>query len=71
MEYVSVDLSHEPNVAIGDEITLLGQNGANGITLDDIARWQGTAPHAVLLAFEGRLRARYASGLDASTSTIR
>lgn len=59
MEYVPIDLSDEPDIKLRDEVVLLGQGGEQEIRLDDIARWQGSAPHAVLLAFEGRLRARY------------
>jgi alanine racemase len=67
LEYLSLDLSDFPDARVGDEIVLLGRSGDSDeeILLGDIASWQGSAQHAVLMAFEGRLRARY---LDTSRS---
>jgi alanine racemase len=59
LEYISLDLSELGDAEVGDEVTLLGADGGEEIALSDIAKWQGTAPHVCLMAFEGRLRARY------------
>ncbi len=59
LEYVVLDLSDFPDVEIGDEIVLLGRSGDEEIRVEEIAGWQGSASHAVLMAFEGRLQARY------------
>ena len=62
LEYTLLDLSDFDDARVGDEVVLLGESGDEEILLSDIARWQGSAPHAVLMAFEGRLPARYLDG---------
>ena len=59
LEYISLDLSDFADARVGDEIVLLGRSGEEEILLADIARWRDSAPHEALMAFEGRLRARY------------
>ena len=59
LEYVSLDLSEFGDARVGDEVILLGREGDDEIRLDDLANWQGAAPHEVLMSFEGRLPARY------------
>ncbi len=59
LEYILLDLSDFDEASVGDEIVLLGKSGSHQIRLADIASWQGSPPHATLLAFEGRLQARY------------
>ncbi|MGI9333031.1 MAG: alanine racemase [Gammaproteobacteria bacterium] len=59
LEHISLDLSDLDQAEIGDEVVLLGASGGETITLADIAHWQGTRPHHVLMAFDRRLRARY------------
>jgi alanine racemase len=59
LEYIVLDLGAVPGARVGDEVVLLGESGSRRIGLADIASWQGIAPHAVLVGFEGRLRARY------------
>ena len=59
LEYISLDLSDCEGARVGDKVVLLGRSGDEEIVLADIARWQGAAPHEVVMSFEGRLRARY------------
>ena len=59
LEYISLDLSDIADARVGDEVILLGASGDEEILLADIASWQGSVPHVTLMAFEGRLRARY------------
>ena len=59
LEYIVLDLSDVDDARVGDEVVLLGESGSKRILLSDLAAWQGAAPHAVLMSFEGRLRARY------------
>lgn len=63
LEYVSLDLSDCEDARVGDEVVLLGRSGDEEIRLADLARWQGVAPHEVVMAFEGRLPARYLDDL--------
>jgi alanine racemase len=59
LEYIVLDLSDFESARVGDEIVMLGESGSERIGLEQFASWQGAAPHASLLAFEGRLAARY------------
>jgi alanine racemase len=59
LEYISLDLSDFADARVGDEIVLLGRSSGEEILLADIARWRDCAPHEALMAFEGRLCARY------------
>ena len=59
LEHITLDLSQRPDAGVGDEVVLLGESGGESITLADLAEWQGTRLHLVLMAFDGRLPARY------------
>ena len=62
LEHITLDLSARPDAGVGDEVVLLGESGGESITLADLAEWQGTRLHHVLMAFDGRLPARYRDG---------
>jgi len=51
MQLTAVDVSGLPDVAPGDEIYLLGGQGAEAITADDLAEWWGTIPYEVFCPF--------------------
>jgi len=51
MQLTAVDVSGLPDVAPGDEIYLLGGQGAEAITADDLAEWWGTIPYEVFCLF--------------------
>ena len=59
LEHITLDLSARPDAGVGDEVVLLGESGGESISLADLAEWQGTRLHHVLMAFDGRLPARY------------
>ena len=59
LEHITLDLSVRPAATVGDEVVLLGTSGGESITLADLADWQGTRLHHVLMAFDGRLPAHY------------
>ena len=65
LEHITLDLTARPAATVGDEVVLLGTSGGASITLADLADWQGTRLHHVLMAFDGRLPAHYVDG-DAS-----
>ena len=48
MEKTSINISHIPDVAIGDEVVLIGKQGDLAISADDIARRLGTISYEVL-----------------------
>jgi alanine racemase len=48
LEHCRVDLSDGPNAAVGDDVVIIGRQGDDEITLDEVSRFRGVAP--------GRLR---------------
>jgi Alr-MurF fusion protein len=48
MDYAMLDVSDIPGVAIGDEVALLGTDGAATITAEELAGWLGTSAYEVL-----------------------
>ena len=51
-----VDVTDIPNVKAGDEVTLMGSDGAETITPDELCSWSDTIGYEVLLAATERVR---------------
>jgi alanine racemase len=58
MEKTVVGISHIPNVSIGDEVVLLGQQGSDTITADEIAKRLGTINYEVVCSILPRIPRR-------------
>ena len=65
MDMTVVDISGVPGVRVGDVATLLGAEGRESITVDDVAELAGTISYEVLTGFTPRLP-RVWTGLDES-----
>lgn len=48
MEKCAVNVSHIPNVSVGDEVVLLGAQGEDAIWSEEIAEWLGTINYEVV-----------------------
>ncbi len=55
MDQMMADVTEIPGVSAGDQVTLMGCDGEETITAEDIARWAGTISYEVLLAATGRV----------------
>lgn len=55
MDQLVVDVSHGPNVAVGDVATLLGTDGAETLVTGDVAELAGTTPHELTTALLPRI----------------
>ena len=55
MDLTMIDVSDVPGAAAGDEVVLIGRQGAESITADDLATWQGSIPYDVLCAIGPRV----------------
>lgn len=55
MDQCMIDLTDVPNVKIGDEVIIMGSDGKNTISADDIAKATGTINYEILCAFGQRL----------------
>ena len=56
MDQMMVDVSEVPDIEIGDRVTLIGKNGQQMITAEDIARWADTISYEVLLSCTDRVK---------------
>ncbi len=54
MEKVTINVSHIPDVRIGDEVVLLGKQGEDEISADEIAKWIGSINYEVVTSLAPR-----------------
>jgi len=59
MDLTSIDLSHTSALGVGDEVTLLGQEGAARLDAQQIARVAGTISYNILCSISARVRRVY------------
>lgn len=62
MDLAVADVSHVPGVAVGDEVVLLGRQGEDQISVDDLAGWAGIVPHELLVRLGSRAPRLYLTG---------
>src|SRR5205085_8266009 len=62
MDMAMADVSHLPEVDIGDEVTILGRQGDAEITLDEFAESAGIIPHELLVRLGARAPRVYVRG---------
>lgn len=55
MDQMMADVTDIPGVCAGDCVTLIGADGQERITADDVAGWAGTIGYEILLAATGRV----------------
>ena len=58
MDYATVDVSHVPDVAPGDDVVCLGRDGAETITPDDWAALKGTHAYDIICSLGSRVERR-------------
>jgi alanine racemase len=61
MDMMMVDVTRIGGAAVGDEAVLIGSQGADRITADDIANWTGTIAYEVLCTIGPRIPRQYLS----------
>jgi alanine racemase len=54
MDYITVDLGNAP-AQTGDEITLIGEDGAEHLRAEDLAAWAGTIPYEIVTRLSARI----------------
>ena len=59
MEKVTINVTDIPDVAVGDDVVLMGAQGDDEIGADEIARWIGSNNYEVLTSVAPRLPRRY------------
>lgn len=48
MDQIMVDVGHIPDVSVGNEVVLIGEQNGNSITATHVAQWAGTISYEVL-----------------------
>ena len=59
MDLTTIDVSHTPSLAPGDDVTLLGREGNVGLDAQQIARMAGTISYAILCGIGDRVERVY------------
>ena len=54
MDQLTLDVTHVPNASMGDEVVLLGRQGIECITPEEMAVWADTISYEVMLGFDSR-----------------
>jgi alanine racemase len=69
MDMLMVDVTDVPGACEGDLVTLVGADGAEAISVDDLARWAGTVSYEILCGISKRVpRALKDAAVTSSTS---
>ena len=62
MDQMMLDVTDAPQTRPGDTVTLLGRDGDEMITAEDLAAWAGTISYELLLSATGRVRKVWVNG---------
>jgi alanine racemase len=58
MDAITVDVTDVPGVQLGDAVTLIGADGEERITAEEVAAWSGTISYEVLTSLGPRVERR-------------
>jgi alanine racemase len=64
MDYTTIDVTQVPGAKVGDLVTLIGTDGGETITVDEIARLAGTISYEIVCAVGKRVRRTYVGGTE-------
>jgi alanine racemase len=59
MDQTAIDITDVPSAVEGDEVVVIGRQGDDEITADEVAQWVGTISYEVLCGLARRLPRRY------------
>lgn len=59
MDLTTVDVTHSPDVRVGDAVTILGREGEASIDAQEIAKLAGTISYSVLCGIHARVKRLY------------
>ncbi|OGQ05418.1 MAG: alanine racemase [Deltaproteobacteria bacterium RIFCSPLOWO2_12_FULL_44_12] len=62
MDMIMVDLTDSPKAKVGSEVVLLGKQGAEQISADEIAKWAGTIGYEIVCRVSKRMPRVYYRG---------
>ncbi len=64
MDYTTIDVGHVANVTVGDRVTLIGSDGGESITVEEVAAHAGTISYEVTCSIGKRVRRTYLGGAE-------
>jgi alanine racemase len=64
MDYTTIDVTHIPGAKVGDVVTLIGTDGGETISVDDVARRADSISYEVVCAVGKRVRRTYVGGVE-------
>jgi alanine racemase len=59
MDAITLDVSEVPGAVVGDMVTLIGQDGDERITAEEVADWSGTISYEILTSIGPRVERRH------------
>ena len=59
MDAITIDVSSVEGVDVGDVVTVIGADGDERITAEEVGEWSGTISYEVLTAIGPRVKRRY------------
>ncbi len=69
MDYTTIDVTHIPNAKVGDRVTLFGAQGAERISVAEVADWAGTIPYEITCGISRRVARVYQGGEEVEIPT--
>jgi alanine racemase len=64
MDYITVDVGHIRGVRVGDAVTLIGNDGGQSISVEEVARHADTIAYEITCAVGKRVRRVYIGGAE-------
>lgn len=64
MDYTTIDVTHIPGAKVGDVATLVGTDGGETISVEEVARRSDTISYEVVCAVGKRVRRTYVGGAE-------
>ena len=64
MDMLMLDVTDIPGANLDSEVVLMGAQGGERITPDELAALAGTIPYEIMLGFSARVRRCYADDLE-------
>jgi alanine racemase len=55
MDWTTIDVTDNPNVSVGDDVTIIGSDGGETILSEDIAKTTGTISYEITCGISGRV----------------
>ena len=59
MDAITIDVTGVPDVTVGDVVTIIGADGDQRVTAEQVAEWSNTISYEVLTAIGPRVKRRY------------